>query len=195
MNYHMTPDPNNDALRALLETLTGFADQLRYELQRGDSPRSYADILHIESVIATARETTAALAASPKNDSAQWAVGAAKEIVAEWITGIKEQYGVGDPPEPLRQVAIRGNAAIIQKHAPIGSSPSAQGEDSARLDWLEKYLMSLSRITSPDMSGLRYVGQCSNPAKERGEGGPSYLRIQGATIRAAIDAARKETAK
>ena len=64
--------------------------------------------------------------------------------------------------------------------------------DKERLEWLERYHLSLSRLTSPDMSGLRFVGQCFNPAKERGEGGPSYLKIEGSTIRAAIDAARKE---
>lgn len=63
--------------------------------------------------------------------------------------------------------------------------------DKADLDWLEKYLMSLSNLTAPDMGGLRYVGQARNPAKERGEAGPSFIRVQGPTIRAAIRAARK----
>ena len=64
--------------------------------------------------------------------------------------------------------------------------------DKERLDWLERYHLSLSRLTSPDMSGLRFVGQYFNPARERGKGGPSYLKIEGSTIRSAIDAARKE---
>jgi hypothetical protein len=64
------------------------------------------------------------------------------------------------------------------------------GEDTRRLDWLEKWHLSLSRHTSPDMGGIRFSGQYFNPAKERGEAGPSYLRIQGSTIRAAIDAAQ-----
>jgi hypothetical protein len=102
--------------------------------------------------------------------------------------------GAEDGPRG-QAIAARSLALKVLATPTPHETPSAQGEDSARLDWLEKYLMSLSRLTSPDMSGLRYVGQCSNPAKERGEGGPSYLRIQGATIRAAIDAARKETAK
>lgn len=61
--------------------------------------------------------------------------------------------------------------------------------DKARLDWLEEWHLSLSRLTSPDMSGLRFVGQAYNPAKARGKAGGSYIQIQGSTIRGAIDAA------
>ena len=61
--------------------------------------------------------------------------------------------------------------------------------DKAMLDWLEEWALSLSRLTSPDMSGIRFVGQAFNPAKARGEAGPSYIRIQGQTIRKTVEAA------
>jgi hypothetical protein len=64
-------------------------------------------------------------------------------------------------------------------------------KDEARLDWLEEHLLSLCELSAPDMSGIRYSGQARNPAKARGEGGSSYIRIQGGTVRAAIDAARE----
>ena len=62
-------------------------------------------------------------------------------------------------------------------------------DDKAIIDWMEEWHLSLSRLTSPDMSGIRFVGQAFNPAKARGEAGPSYIRIQGQTIREAIRAA------
>ncbi len=63
--------------------------------------------------------------------------------------------------------------------------------DTERLDFLEKYLMSLSALTAPDMGGLRFVGQIRNPAKERGEAGGSYANLRGRSIRDAIDKAPK----
>ncbi len=71
--------------------------------------------------------------------------------------------------------------------------PSLAGGDSARLDWLEKHLMSLQSMTSPDMSGIRYRGQAHNPAKERGEAGPSYIPLKGQTVRQAIDKAIEQS--
>ncbi len=64
--------------------------------------------------------------------------------------------------------------------------------DQFRLDWLERHILGISRLTAPDMSGIRFVGQANNPAKDRGEAGPSYIRVQGQTIRSAIDQAMKE---
>ena len=61
--------------------------------------------------------------------------------------------------------------------------------DSVRLDWLEANMISLAPLTAPDMGGIRFSGQYRNPAKERGEAGPSYLRMQGRSLRATIDAA------
>lgn len=65
--------------------------------------------------------------------------------------------------------------------------------DTELLDFLERYHQSLSRLTAPDMGGLRYVGQIQNPAKERGEAGPTYVFIKGPTIREAIDQAITRT--
>ncbi len=93
----------------------------------------------------------------------------------------------------LREASLLAeNAALLKDVCDLVHKNELLREDKERLEWLERYHLSLSRLTSPDMSGLRFVGQCFNPAKERGEGGPSYLKIEGATIRAAIDAARKE---
>jgi hypothetical protein len=61
--------------------------------------------------------------------------------------------------------------------------------DKAILDWMEEWHLSLSRLTSPDMGGIRFVGQAFNPVKARGEAGPSYVRIQGQTIRETVRAA------
>lgn len=70
-----------------------------------------------------------------------------------------------------------------------------RGKESERIAFLEKHLLSLSRLTAPDMSGVRFVGQIRNPAKERGEAGPSYLRIQGQTLEQTIDDARSAARK
>lgn len=61
--------------------------------------------------------------------------------------------------------------------------------DTERLDFLERYLMSICELTTPDMAGWRFVGQIRNPAKERGEAGPGMIRIRGTSIRDAIDRA------
>ena len=74
---------------------------------------------------------------------------------------------------------------------------AALREDKARLDWLETYLLALSRLTSPDMSGIRFVGQVHNPIKATPDypaGTPTYLKIQGQTVRSAIDSARAKGA-
>lgn len=79
---------------------------------------------------------------------------------------------------------------ILTALAPFLNAPAQPGTtDTERLDWLEKYMMSISRLTAPDMGGLKFVGQSFNPAKELGAAGPSYLHIKGRTLRAAIDAA------
>lgn len=89
------------------------------------------------------------------------------------------------------QAVVNGKGG--EREAKLLAQVAELRNDKERLDWLERYHLSLSRLTSPDMSGLRFVGQCFNPARERGKGGPSYLKIEGSTIRSAIDAARKET--
>lgn len=44
-------------------------------------------------------------------------------------------------------------------------------QDKADLDWLEEWHLSLSRLTSPDLSGLRFVGQYFNPRQDARRGG------------------------
>lgn len=90
---------------------------------------------------------------------------------------------LADAPETLEEAQI-----VIER---LDQERRALRADKARLDWLEEWHLSLSRLTAPDMSGLRFVGQAFNPAKMRGEAGSAYIRVQGQTIRAAVDAAMK----
>ena len=72
------------------------------------------------------------------------------------------------------------------------SENAALREDKERLDWLEHFIISFSRLTAPDMGGACFVGQYCNSSKDLGKSRQSYLKMEGSTIRAMIDAARKE---
>lgn len=70
----------------------------------------------------------------------------------------------------------------------------ALAKDKERLDWLEATLITLCRLSTPDMSGARIAGQLRNKLRDdSGAAGPSYIRVSHPTIRAAIDAAMKGT--
>lgn len=61
--------------------------------------------------------------------------------------------------------------------------------DTARLDWLERNLMTLSHARGTNsvyMDGTRVFGQLTNEARGSG-GGPSYFRIRHRSIREGID--------
>jgi hypothetical protein len=75
--------------------------------------------------------------------------------------------------------------------AALPSAPSEGPSDKEMLDWLERWVLSIARLTSPDMSGIRFAGQAYNPAKERGEAGSSYIPLRGQTIRDLARAAIK----
>jgi hypothetical protein len=64
------------------------------------------------------------------------------------------------------------------------------------MDWLEATLISLHRMSTPDMSGASITGQLRNKLRDdSGAAGPSCIRVFHPTIRAAIDAAMKEDSK
>ena len=82
----------------------------------------------------------------------------------------------------------------VLSEAPPAPATNADGRDSERLDWLEKYLLSLSKFTGVDMGGWTHRLLYRNPAKELGAAGPSYLNMSGRSVRDAIDrAARTRT--
>jgi hypothetical protein len=81
--------------------------------------------------------------------------------------------------------------AAWQARAALPSAPSEGPSDKEMLDWLERWVLSIARLTSPDMSGIRFAGQAYNPAKERGEAGSSYIPLRGQTIRDLARAAIK----
>lgn len=58
--------------------------------------------------------------------------------------------------------------------------------DTERLDWLERNLMHIEGMVTPDMSGARVRGQLVNEARGSGAG-PSYFRVWHRSIREAID--------
>jgi hypothetical protein len=186
----MTPDPKiNDALRALLDYDEEYAEA-SCECVRCGTPICVRDgceptpecdscaqeLLHqVRAQLAARNE----LCASPKNDSrslaaegssAQWAMEAAKEILAASLPTMSFYLRTEDCERDRQQIV----AAIIQKHAPIGSSPSAQGEDSA--------------LSSAIWHHLKQ--QCC-ATKERAK---CVVLVHEEDIQSAVRAARKETA-
>lgn len=81
---------------------------------------------------------------------------------------------------------------LLQKITELERENAALRADKERLDWLEHFIISFSRLTAPDMGGACFVGQYCNSSKDLGKSRQSYLKMEGSTIRAAIDAARKE---
>jgi hypothetical protein len=112
----MTPtQPNTqEALRRLLALTPEHWDFIEYVLTGDNAHTEWAALKAL-------KEALPALAASPKNDSAQWAMEAAKVLLS--------LYGRSDAP-----YVVEHAAAIIAKHCPQGSAPA---QDSARLDWLD----------------------------------------------------------
>ncbi len=59
--------------------------------------------------------------------------------------------------------------------------------DTEIIDWMEDNLISLSKLSAPDMGGIRFAGQTHNLFRNARRGG--FFRINHRSIRAAIEEA------
>lgn len=91
------------------------------------------------------------------------------------------------------------NNVLLQENAALRADLKAHEEinkqlieDKRRLDWLEATLVSLHRLSTPDMDGTRVTAQLRNKLRDdAGAAGPSCVRVGGSTVRGLLDAARE----